>query len=152
MEQILHEGCGMLSLECFAFWVRESGQLQLSEKTGGDMINFPIDVRSEVTDILSRVRAFNDQHPLLKTMEEKPQAEKGGFSQMLSSLKTALQEVNHAQIHADEIKNQYLSGQNHVNLSDVLVTSEKSKVAFEGLIAVRNKFLEAYKEIMNIPI
>lgn len=116
------------------------------------MINFPVDVKSEVSDILNKVRAFSNQHPLLKEAETGLKTNKSGFSQMLSSVQSALSEVSHTQTHAEEIKNQYLSGEKNVTLSDVLLTSEKSKVAFEGLIAVRNKFLEAYKEIMNIPI
>lgn len=115
------------------------------------MINFPVEVRSEVADILNRVRAFSNQHPLLKETEEGSKAN-GGFSQMLNNLQSALSEVSHTQTHADTIKNQYLTGEKNVSLSDVLVSSEKSKIAFEGLISVRNKFLEAYKEIMNIPI
>ena len=50
------------------------------------------------------------------------------------------------------LKNKYISGDANVSLSQVVVASEKSKLAFEGLIVVRNKCLESYKEIMNMPV
>jgi flagellar hook-basal body complex protein FliE len=33
-----------------------------------------------------------------------------------------------------------------------MVTKEKSGIAFEATIQVRNKVLEAYKQIMNMPV
>jgi flagellar hook-basal body complex protein FliE len=33
-----------------------------------------------------------------------------------------------------------------------MITSQKSKLAFSAMAEVRNKFLEAYKEVMNMPV
>ena len=74
------------------------------------------------------------------------------FNQILSVAKNALASVNQAQFHGDNLKAAYLTGDNKVSISQVTMASMKSKVAFEGLLAVRNKLLESYREIMNMPI
>ncbi len=66
--------------------------------------------------------------------------------------KNALSSVNQAQIDSEKLKNSYVLGDSNVSMSQVIVASQKSKLAFEGLVSVRNKILEAYKEIMNMPV
>nr|WP_279287974.1 flagellar hook-basal body complex protein FliE [Vibrio cholerae] len=39
-----------------------------------------------------------------------------------------------------------------MSLSDVMIARNKSSVAFEATIQVRNKLVEAYKELMNMPV
>jgi flagellar hook-basal body complex protein FliE len=43
-------------------------------------------------------------------------------------------------------------GEKNFSLADVMVAKEKSGFAFESTIQVRNKVLEAYKQIMSMPV
>ena len=43
-------------------------------------------------------------------------------------------------------------GAPNLSLADVMVMKEKSGIAFEATLQVRNKVLEAYKQIMNMPV
>ncbi|MBQ4831788.1 flagellar hook-basal body complex protein FliE [Pseudoalteromonas sp. MMG010] len=43
-------------------------------------------------------------------------------------------------------------GDRSVSLSDAMIASQKSSVAFEATVQVRNKLVEAYQEIMNMPV
>lgn len=43
-------------------------------------------------------------------------------------------------------------GDSTVTLSDTVIAREKSGVAFEATVQVRNKLVEAYKEIMSMPV
>jgi flagellar hook-basal body complex protein FliE len=43
-------------------------------------------------------------------------------------------------------------GDKSLSLADVMVAKEKSGIAFEATIQVRNKVLEAYKQIMSMPV
>jgi flagellar hook-basal body complex protein FliE len=43
-------------------------------------------------------------------------------------------------------------GDTSVTLSEVMVASSKSGIALDATIQVRNKFVEAYKEIMSMPV
>ncbi len=38
------------------------------------------------------------------------------------------------------------------NLSDVMISGEKAKIALNLTVAIRNKAMEAYKEIMNMQV
>ena len=43
-------------------------------------------------------------------------------------------------------------GDPNLSLADVMIAKEKSGIAFEATMQVRNKVLEAYKTIMNMPV
>ena len=43
-------------------------------------------------------------------------------------------------------------GDRSVTLADTMVASAKAGIAFDATVQVRNKFVEAYKEIMNMPV
>ncbi|MGL4713172.1 MAG: flagellar hook-basal body complex protein FliE, partial [Shewanella sp.] len=43
-------------------------------------------------------------------------------------------------------------GDTTVSLSDTVIAREKASVAFEATVQVRNKLVEAYKEIMSMPV
>lgn len=46
----------------------------------------------------------------------------------------------------------YIKGDPNVSISDVMIASQKSSVAFQAATQVRNKLVEAYKDVMNMPI
>lgn len=66
--------------------------------------------------------------------------------------KQALDEVNGLQKDASALRTAFDSGDRSVSLGDVMVASQKSSVAFEATVQVRNKISEAYKEIMNMSV
>jgi len=39
-----------------------------------------------------------------------------------------------------------------MNLAEVMVASQKADVSFKGMLQVRNKLVEAYKDVMNMPM
>ena len=43
-------------------------------------------------------------------------------------------------------------GDQNVSLSDVMIASNKSGLAFDATVQVRNKMVEAYKEVMSMPV
>ena len=64
----------------------------------------------------------------------------------------ALTKVNELQKDASSLQKSFELGQSGVDLPDVMVAMQKSKVAFTAMTQVRNKIVEAYQEIMNMPI
>jgi flagellar hook-basal body complex protein FliE len=71
------------------------------------------------------------------------------FAEMLSS---AVNNVNSMQKTAREAQQAFEMGAPNLSLADVMVMKEKSGIAFEATLQVRNKVLEAYKQIMNMPV
>ncbi len=78
-------------------------------------------------------------------------AEAGGvdFSKVLQS---TLEQVNQAQQSAKTMTEDFASGQNNVNLQDVMVNLQKANLSFQQMVQVRNKLVTAYNDIMNMQV
>ena len=66
--------------------------------------------------------------------------------------KSAIDTVNDHQSRSTELSSRYASGDTSIDLPEVMIAAQKSSVSFQALTQVRNKVVEAYKEIMNMPI
>lgn len=67
-------------------------------------------------------------------------------------LNDAIKTVNNLQSESSELATRFDQGDRSVSLSDVMIARNKSSVAFEATVQVRNKLVEAYKELMNMPV
>ncbi|MBD1556042.1 flagellar hook-basal body complex protein FliE [Vibrio sp. S9_S30] len=67
-------------------------------------------------------------------------------------LNNAINNVNALQKQSGELATRFDQGDPNVSLSDVMIARNKSSVAFDATIQVRNKLVEAYKELMNMPV
>lgn len=67
-------------------------------------------------------------------------------------LKQAINDVNEKQQVASNLKATFEAGDKTMNLAEVMVASQKASVSFQGLLQVRNKLVEAYKDVMNMPM
>ena len=64
----------------------------------------------------------------------------------------AIDGVNDQQMHAKQLATQFELGDPSVDLVRVMVEMQKARVSFEATSQIRNKFVEAYKEIMNMQV
>lgn len=71
------------------------------------------------------------------------------FADMLSQ---AINHVNGMQLDAKDKVNAFEMGDTSHSLADVMIAKEKAGLAFDATLQVRNKVLEAYKQIMNMPV
>lgn len=71
------------------------------------------------------------------------------FSEMFSN---AINKVNDIQQTAGDMAKAFERGDPGVSLTQVMVAAQKSSVAFEAVSEVRNKLVEAYKDVMSMPI
>ncbi|TDF39474.1 flagellar hook-basal body complex protein FliE [Alteromonadaceae bacterium M269] len=71
------------------------------------------------------------------------------FADMLSS---AIGKVNSMQLHSKSQAMAFELGDPNLSLAEVMIAKEKAGIAFEATVQVRNKVLEAYKEIINMPV
>lgn len=76
-------------------------------------------------------------------------ASKVSFS---DALKNSLQQVSNAQKHAEELGQKFAMGDDSVSLSDTMIAMQKSSIAFQATVQVRNKLVSAYHEIMNMQV
>jgi len=71
------------------------------------------------------------------------------FSQML---KQAIDNVNGLQENTSSLRNRFEMGDKQVSLGDVMIAANKSGLAFDATVEVRNKVVEAYKTVMSMPV
>jgi len=72
-----------------------------------------------------------------------------GFNELFSR---AIENVNGLQQTAAQLSTAYATGDESVDITEVMIASEKAKVGFQATVQVRNKVIEAYQDIMNMPI
>jgi flagellar hook-basal body complex protein FliE len=67
-------------------------------------------------------------------------------------LKNSIDKVNDLQQEASALKKSFETGEGNVDLARVMIASQKSSLSFDAMVQVRNKLVEAYKDVMNMPI
>ncbi|MBK7972608.1 MAG: flagellar hook-basal body complex protein FliE [Deltaproteobacteria bacterium] len=72
----------------------------------------------------------------------------GGFGQVLAD---KLGEVEHMQKEADQAVKSFALG-NGEGLQEAVVALEKASLSFELMMKVRGKIVEAYQDIMRMPV
>lgn len=80
-------------------------------------------------------------------LQQNPSAQ--NFAEMLGD---AINGVNARQLESRSMQQRFDMGDKTLSLADVMVAKEKSGIAFEATVQVRNKVMEAYKQIMNMPV
>lgn len=83
-----------------------------------------------------------------KPMVEKAPTEKESFSKALGNI---LDDVNEAQVKADKDIKSLVSGENK-NIHEVMLSMEKADLAMKLGMQIRNKVIEAYKEVMRMQV
>lgn len=105
---------------------------------------------ANVESVLSQIRQYQAEAASGVKVEGLAlnEASKNTFT---DSVKGALQEVNATQQASKSIRNAYERGED-IPLTDVVMGIQKSSLAFEATLQIRNKVLKAYEEIMNMPV
>lgn len=79
--------------------------------------------------------------------------EKAGETQSFGSLmEQAINKVSEVQKTSSSLRSAYVQGEPGVDITEVMVASQKAGVSFQAMVQVRNKLLEAYRDVMNMPV
>ena len=73
-------------------------------------------------------------------------------SSFANVMKQGLDSVSQAQSRAADLATKFEQGVPGVELPQVMLEMQKVSVSFRAITEVRNKFVSAYQEIMNMPI
>lgn len=98
--------------------------------------------------LLTQIRSMNAelQSPLPGTVNA---PEHSGFGDLF---KDAIQQVNETQMNSTSMKRDFETGTSDVSLAEVMIASQKADLSFRAMTEVRNKLVNAYQEIMNMPV
>lgn len=64
----------------------------------------------------------------------------------------AINNVRDQQQESGSLRNRFERGDPQVDLPEVMIAAQKASVSFEAMKEVRNKLVDAYKDIMNMPV
>ncbi len=109
-----------------------------------------------IQEMLAQMRSAVDQTknsvgvvPGAKNPLSSSSVPKTDFAQ---AMKNHLSEVSNIEKTANDLGKRYSLGDTDVNLSDVMVSSQKANIALQSTVQVRNKLAAAYQTIMNMQI
>ncbi|TWI02788.1 flagellar hook-basal body complex protein FliE [Luteimonas cucumeris] len=68
------------------------------------------------------------------------------------TLQGALQGVNAAQKESGALATAFELGDPRADLARVMVAAQQSQVAFRATVEVRNRLVQAYQDVMNMPL
>jgi flagellar hook-basal body complex protein FliE len=100
----------------------------------------------EMTRLLTemqRLAAIADRRPEVAAHDS------GGFADLLQS---SIDAVNHAQNTATDMAAALERGDKSVTLPEVMIALQKASLSFQAMTEVRNRLVNAYQEVMNMPI
>ncbi|MFZ4473042.1 MAG: flagellar hook-basal body complex protein FliE [Limnohabitans sp.] len=106
---------------------------------------------ANVQSMLEVLRSYQSQAAGGAGATTEPTATKVGQPTFFDSVKNALDGVNDAQQKSTAMSDAFDRGE-EVPLTDVVLSMQKSSLAFEATLQVRNKVMKAYEEIMNMPV
>lgn len=67
-------------------------------------------------------------------------------------LKASIDAVNATQQGAGTMVQRFETGDPQMELGEVMVALQKADISFKAMTEVRNKLVDAYQEIMNMPV
>lgn len=119
--------------------------------------------RADINNVLSEIRNLRTQMMQNQRVEQdngirgrvdnparvSEPREVPAFSDMLSQ---AVGSVNDLQQNANHLRTAYDMGDPNVDITRVMIASQKATVSFDALTQVRNRVVKAYEDIMNMPV
>lgn len=100
--------------------------------------------------LLSELRDMKFNKEVQNKVAEGPGEAKSGES-FMEHLKDSVAEVNQSQRNADKMAADLSTGKSQ-NIHETMLAATQSELSFNFMVQVRNKVLEAYQEVMRMPI
>ena len=104
---------------------------------------------ASVENLLSQMRAVARESQGLSAQPAVAADRSGGFA---AELANSLNRVSQAQNAASAQAKAFEMGEPGLALSDVMIDLQKAGLSFQATVQVRNRLVEAYKEIANMAI
>jgi len=114
-----------------------------------------------VSSLLSQIRNLHAQMPqgieiphenAAGNLAATNLAAAGKTPSFAQTLKNALEGVNDAQHHAGTLSEAFERGEPGADLAQVMVSAQQAQVAFRATVEVRNRLVQAYQDVLNMPV
>ena len=100
-----------------------------------------------IDQVLAQMRVMS-----AKATNQAEETSTAGSADFGALLKQSIEKVNDIQQEASAMRTAFEKGESDMDLAQVMVAAQKSSLSFEAMVQVRNKLIEAYKDVMNMPI
>lgn len=99
-----------------------------------------------INQVLAQMRSMS-----LEASNSKPAPSSSADSDFGALLKQSIDAVNTTQQTSSSMSRAFEMGED-VSLAEVMIASQKADVSFQAMLQVRNKLVDAYKDVMNMPL
>ncbi len=72
-----------------------------------------------------------------------------GFSDVLAD---GLEKARDAEEHADDLGERFAAGDPTVGIHEMMIASERAGISLRYAVTLKNKAIEAYRDLMNTPL
>jgi flagellar hook-basal body complex protein FliE len=69
-----------------------------------------------------------------------------------AALGDALKSVSQAQQQSGDLQRRFQAGADGVSLEETMISMQKAQIGFQAVLAVRNRLVSAYTDIMNMQV
>ncbi|MGL6173049.1 MAG: flagellar hook-basal body complex protein FliE [Cellulosilyticaceae bacterium] len=97
------------------------------------------------------IQGIHNTYEPVRQNEIKKQTSDEAFKGALDAAKMLLNATNEAEQVTNELTYDFMTGKNE-NIHGLMVAQEKSSILLQFTMQVRNNVLEAYREIMRMPV
>lgn len=97
--------------------------------------------------MLSQLRDMQQQAKPANISQAKP----SGAGSFMEHLQNGIKEVDSMQKTSDQMATDLASGKNQ-NLHETMLAATQAELGFNLMVQVRNRVLEAYQEVMRMPV
>lgn len=116
-----------------------------------------------VNSVLSQIRSYQTQvnhlsvdatadapvSPALTAGLSEPAPQQPSFTE---TLRGALGAVNQSQHESGQLARAFEMGDPSADLAKVMVAAQHSQIAFKATVEIRNRLVQAYQDVMNMPL
>lgn len=103
----------------------------------------------DVNQLLVQMRAMAATAQASAVPQTADTVQGGGFADLL---KQSVDKVNATQTESRSLSEAFAKGDPNTDLTEVMVAMQKASLSFAAMTQVRNKLVDAYKEVMNMPV
>jgi flagellar hook-basal body complex protein FliE len=103
-------------------------------------------IEMEISKVLAQMRTLGAE-----VRGAKPATEAAGLK-FGDVLQQAIAAVNQQQGEAGTLVRQFESGTGDASVAEVMISMQKASLSFQAMTEVRNRLVDAYTQVMNMPI
>ena len=104
-------------------------------------------IEMEINKVLAQMRSISN------TISQSAQTDAADDQPTFAALMgAAVDTVNEHTSKAGQLVTDFETGNTDASVAEVMVAMQKASISFQAMTEVRNKLVDAYQEIMNMPI